>query len=122
MNIKNLNNETIDTANKVTRRSEAAGQTGMALSKFAAQTKPIPQNNREMNREEVEDIVGRLNEGVRDIHERMTFSYNEKTQRIIVRVLKNETNEVVREIPSREVIKLLEHIQDFIGMLVDESR
>ena len=51
------------------------------------------------------------------MHERMSFSFNEKTQRIIVKVMNNDTNEVVREIPSKEAIKLLEHIQDFLGML-----
>ncbi|HDP80617.1 MAG TPA: flagellar protein FlaG, partial [Spirochaetes bacterium] len=50
------------------------------------------------------------------------FSYHEKTQRVIMKVQDPETNETIREIPSRDMIKLLEHIHDFIGTFVDELR
>jgi flagellar protein FlaG len=121
MNIKSLNAEPIDTIGKYARKTEGAEQASavQAQSQAKAQSQNTP---RELNTREVSDIVDRLNDGVKQIHERMSFSYHEKTQRIIVKVLNSDTDEVVREIPAKEAIKLLEHIQDFLGMLVDESR
>ncbi len=118
MNIKSVTNEPIDAIGRYARKTETADQDAAAQSV----SKSSAQNNRELTTSEISDMVNQLNKGVSDIHERMSFSFNEKTQRIIVKVMNNETNEVVREIPSKEAIKLLEHIQDFLGMLVDESR
>lgn len=116
MNIRSVAGEPIDTIGRYARQ-DAPDQDGAAQ-----QSKPAAQSSRELSTKEISELVSRLNDGVRDIHERMSFSFHEKTQRIIVKVMNSNTNEVVREIPSREAIRLLEHIQDFLGLLVDESR
>jgi uncharacterized FlaG/YvyC family protein len=122
MYVKNVNYDPMEAGGAYARKAELGPeQTGIAQTQQAQKIQPQTVQ-RELSRDEVSEIVDRLNNGVKDMHERMSFSYNEKTQRIIVKVLDNETNEVVREIPSKEAIKLLEHIQDFLGMLVDESR
>lgn len=114
MFVKNVNFEPMEAGGALARKTESAPE----------QAQKVQQQNvqRELSNSEISNIVDQLNKGVRDIHERMSFSYHEKTQRIIVKVMNNDTNEIVREIPSKEAIKLLEHIQDFLGMLVDESR
>jgi flagellar protein FlaG len=122
MYVKNVNYDSVDPGGTYARKVEPSPeQAGMAQTQQAQKVQPQTVQ-REPSRQEVAEIVDRLNKGVREIHERMSFSYHEKTQRIIVKVMNNDTNEVVREIPSKEAIKLLEHIQDFLGMLVDESR
>lgn len=79
-------------------------------------------NTRELNKGEVKDLVNALNEYVSGINQRISFSIDENTQRVVVRIINRNTNEVVREVPSKEAVRLLEHLQDFVGMLVDESR
>jgi len=74
------------------------------------------------DRTEIHDMVSRLNKTVEDLNERISFSYHEKTNRVILKVIDSDTNEVVREIPPRDLIRLLEHIQEYMGMFVDESR
>ena len=74
------------------------------------------------SKDEVVDIVDKLNAGNSDVNARISFSIHEKTNRIIVKVRDKETNEVIREFPPKEAIKLLEHLKDYLGMLVDESR
>ena len=114
MNIKGVSIDPIENVGRYARRAETAPGAGLPDGARSAGNEPGPA--------EVSEIVDRLNHGVREIHERMSFSFHEKTKRIIVSVIDGDTNQVVREIPSKEAIKLLEHIQDFLGMLVDESR
>lgn len=76
----------------------------------------------EPSREELSGIVKNLNESVKALHDRVTFSYHEHDERIIIKVKDSQTGEVVREIPSKTLIKLNEHLQEFMGMFVDESR
>jgi flagellar protein FlaG len=118
MNIKSVNYEPSNIVGKYARNTESAEQSAPGLHYKPVQ--PSPQ--RELSREEIADVVDRLNSGVRDMHERLSFSFHEKTQRVVVKIVNTDTNEVIREIPAKEAIKLLEHIQDFLGMMVDESR
>ncbi|MBN2159332.1 MAG: flagellar protein FlaG [Spirochaetes bacterium] len=115
MNIKGVNFDPVDSVStgRYARHQEAAE------TRSAARTQA---RVRSLSREEVAEVVNRLNEGVRDLHERLSFSFHEKTGRVIVKVVNGSTDEVLREIPEKEAIKLLEHIQDFLGMLVDETR
>ncbi|MBP7737352.1 MAG: flagellar protein FlaG [Spirochaetes bacterium] len=122
MYVKNVSYDSVDPGGAYARKGEMA-QDAPVVTQAQHVQKPQTQNaQRELSREEVSEVVDRLNKGVKEIHERMSFSYHEKTQRIIVKVMKNDSDEVIREIPSKEAIRLLEHIQDFLGMIVDESR
>ena len=116
MNIKGVNLDSVDNVNRYVRKPETvAGQT--------AAVQPVQkEDSKNLTREEISSLIEKLNDGVRDIHERMSFSFHEKTHRVVVKIINSETDEVIREIPPKDAIKLLEHIQDFLGMLVDESR
>jgi flagellar protein FlaG len=118
MNIKSVNYEPTSIVGKYARNTETVD--AMSVGQHYKPTQDSPQH--ELSREEIADVVDRLNSGVRDMHERLNFSFHEKTQRVVVKIINTDTNEVIREIPAREAIKLLEHIQDFLGMIVDESR
>ncbi len=79
-------------------------------------------NESNPGREETIAVVEKLNESVEKFNGRLTFQYHEKTHRVIMKVIDPSTDEIVREIPAKDAIRLLEHIQDYLGMLVDESR
>ena len=76
----------------------------------------------ELDKNGIIKIVDKLNESMKMSNERVRFSYHEENNKIILRVTDSESGEVIREIPSRNVQKLHDHIQEYIGMLVDESR
>jgi flagellar protein FlaG len=125
MFIKSITSEPIDNIGKYSRKTEPVDQIGAAQSQSLprAQARSQPdETSRELKWDEISEIVDRLNSGVKDMHERLSFSVHEKTQRIVVKIVNTDTNEVIREIPSKDAIKLLEHIQDFLGMVIDESR
>ncbi len=71
---------------------------------------------------QVPEIVKKLNEEVSSNREGVSFSYHEKTQRIIVTITDKDTNEVLREFPSKDAIKMLEHLREYLGVFIDESR
>lgn len=75
-----------------------------------------------LSRENINDIVDTLNSAAKSVHKRVSFSVHEKTNRVIMKVENADTNEVIREIPAREMIRLLEHIHDLLGTFIDESR
>jgi len=73
-------------------------------------------------RENLNDAVEMLNAAAKTANNRIAFSVDEKTDRVVMRVLDANNNEVIREIPPKEVIRLAAQIREMIGMFIDESR
>ncbi|HOO72135.1 MAG TPA: flagellar protein FlaG [Spirochaetota bacterium] len=112
MNIGNISNVIIDKVDKINRvRQSDTKNPDVTVSQ-----------SRDLTKSEIYEAVEKLNSAMSDFRERISFSYHEKTNRIIVKVIDSATNEVVREIPPKDLIKLLEHIKEYMGMFVDESR
>lgn len=69
-----------------------------------------------------------LQETIRDIqrvseafNRRLSFSVNEKIGQVVVKVIDNDTDKVVREIPPTELQHVYERIREAIGLLFDKS-
>jgi len=52
---------------------------------------------------------------------RLSFSLNEKLGQVVVKVIDNDTDKVVREIPPVELQHVYERIREVIGLLFDKS-
>jgi hypothetical protein len=52
---------------------------------------------------------------------RLSFSFNEKLDQVVVKVIDNDTDKVVREIPPTELQQVYERIREVIGLLLDKS-
>ena len=79
-------------------------------------------NEKDLSISEIQNMVDVMNETMtNENNDRVSFSYNETTDSIVVKIL-NEDNEVVREIPAKDSVKLLEKIKEHLGVLFDESR
>jgi flagellar protein FlaG len=76
----------------------------------------------ELSRENLKSLADALNSAANALDKRIAFSFNEKINRVVLKVINTENNEVVREIPPRELVRVYEHIHELIGMFVDESR
>lgn len=76
--------------------------------------------NADMNR--MKNAMDQVNEKLKFTKTRCEFSYHEEVNRVSIKVLDKETNEVIREIPPEETYKALEKIWEIAGLLVDEKR
>lgn len=61
---------------------------------------------------EVTDAVSRINDHVRPLNRDILFSVDDGTDRTIIRVLDTETQEVIREIPAKEVLALAKYLRE----------
>ena len=79
-------------------------------------------NVEDVSKVDMKALVDLLNKESSSHGERITFSYNEKVNSVIMEVINDKTLEVVKEIPARDAVKLVENIRDYLGVLVDEKR
>ncbi len=71
--------------------------------------------------EKIIELTKIINEKISQYKINLTFSIDEKTKKVIIRLIDSETNEVIKEIPPKELRKISENIAKFIGLLVDEK-
>jgi flagellar protein FlaG len=76
----------------------------------------------------LESMPADLRTAIRDIqrvseafNRRLSFSINEKLGQVVVKVIDNDTDKVVREIPPTELQHVYERIREAIGLLFDKS-
>lgn len=79
-----------------------------ATSEYIAPQQNLPVTQQEVvpNQVELDSAVDRLNEYMKDSRRDLYFSVDEESGRVIVKVIDFETREVIRQIPSEEIMAL----------------
>jgi len=113
MNIRSVLVDTIDGFHQYHKKDEPEKERSALENKTSVTV---------IEKSDISGIIDKLNKATKQLNEKITFSYHEKLNRVIVKVHDSETDEVIREFPPKDLIKILEHIQEYLGLLVDESR
>lgn len=71
-------------------------------------------------KEDVEEMVEVLKDLTETLQTKLNFSVNDSTNDIVVKVIDRETDEVIRQIPPEELLKLQEKMQDLTGFLLND--
>jgi flagellar protein FlaG len=105
-----------DVAPDTTRTSRS---TDNALSAAPQQTKDISvsaeiekQGSVDVSAEQIETAVAELSEFVQTNSRQLNFSVDEGSNKQVVKVTDAESGKIIRQIPSEEVLKLSERLQD----------
>lgn len=62
--------------------------------------------------EELQNAVIELNKAVQNIQRNLEFSVDDITGRTVVKVVDKQTDEVIRQMPSEEALKLAQHMHE----------
>jgi flagellar protein FlaG len=96
--------------------SAAPAAAGVAMA-----TAPIPKAEIKVNVEEMkknlDQAIGQLNDNMRDGGRNLAFAMDESLGRPIIVVKKEDTGEVIRQIPNEVVIKVAHSLDKLKGLL-----
>lgn len=70
------------------------------------------QDNVQIEQGQIEAAVSQISEFVQANNRQLNFSVDESSKKQIVKVTDTESGEIIRQIPSEEVLKLSERLQD----------
>lgn len=76
---------------------------------------------REPSREQLEKAVSNLNQSSQMKTQGLEFSIDEDSRRTVVKVIDQETKEVLRQIPSKEALALAKTFDSPKGSLISQS-
>lgn len=76
----------------------------------------------EVSKEKVESALRDINSKIKPTRTECQFSYHEETKRISIKVMDQDTGEVIREIPPEKTLDMIAKSLELAGILVDEKR
>ncbi len=78
-------------------------------------------DNQQMPREEVNEVVIELNSMAQNLQRSLLFSIDEKSGQTFVKVMDKDTEETIREIPSKDIREIKAKLGETIGMIFRDS-
>ena len=97
-------------------RADAVAATN---SSEIAKAEPVVPAVGEPKRENVEQAVSDIRDFVRSSQRNLDFSIDDSTGRVVVKVIATDTGDVIRQIPSENLLKLAQSLTDASSVLFD---
>lgn len=98
-----------DTGRKAVSRQEETAKTAQDAKE------------QELNKQDVEKLAERLNRVMGLIEKRLKFTVHDKSKTVQVKVIDQQTGEVLDEIPPKRLLDLMSSFQDLTGLFVDHK-
>lgn len=71
--------------------------------------------------DELNDVVKNLNDHIQQYRRELQFEVDEKSGRTVVKVMDMENNEVIRQMPSEEVLAMSHRLTEMTGTMFQEK-
>lgn len=101
-------------AEPATARAQVARSANTGIDATASKTK-------EPSREELDQAVSELNQSPQVKTQGLQFSIDEDSKRTVVKVVDQETQEVLRQIPTKEALEIAKSFASAKGQLISQS-
>ncbi|WP_258959184.1 flagellar protein FlaG [Paenibacillus tyrfis] len=75
-----------------------------------------------ISEEAVVKAIQKANKALQGVEKRFEYRVHQQTGEIMVKVLNQETDELIREIPPEKLLDLVAKLQDICGIIIDEKR
>ena len=82
---------------------------------------PVPSEAGNRSEQNLESVVNEVNEFIKPINNGLQFSIDDETGTTVVKVIDTETEEVIKQIPSEEMLALAKAIGQLKGLLVKQE-
>ena len=102
----------VDTAQVVQAATNTASANATKLSGEAGQ---------DQEKKKVQDAVETMNDCMELMTADLHFSVHEKTHRLMVRLISEKDQKVLREYPSQEFLDMIANLREHIGVLTDKK-
>lgn len=109
------------------RISQADKSAGTALGKStgstatateASDTKGNAGTDGQVSNEELMQAVAEMNQHFQNVQRNIHFSVDDETGTTVVKVIEAETEEVIRQIPSEEIVALSKYLEESAGRII----
>lgn len=101
--------------------SAATGPTVTVGKPREAQAADVQAASAAPSSEDVLKALDEVREAVKPVAQSLHFSLDQDTGRTVVKVMDTETNEMIRQIPSEDILKIAKAIDKLQGLLIKQQ-
>ncbi|MFC1558390.1 flagellar protein FlaG [candidate division KSB1 bacterium] len=81
----------------------------------------VVQENVDINREALEKSIEEINKNIKIFNTKISFSLDEITGTTVIKISNVETEEVIREVPPSEFLKIAARLSEIFGLIIDQK-
>ncbi len=85
------------------------------------EAKKVKESEEKKNTMPLEKAVQKSNETAAVMSSQVRFEVDSQTKDVIVKVINKETGDVIREIPSEEMVRLASRVKELRGLIFNEE-
>jgi flagellar protein FlaG len=104
-----------------TKLDERSTQAVDQQSAVASVTSKARADASEPSKEDLSNAVKKLNESMLGSAQSLEFSIDEDTKGIVVKVIDQNTKEVLRQMPSKEALEISKSLDKMRGLLINQT-
>jgi flagellar protein FlaG len=67
------------------------------------------------------ELVTKVTEVVQKLGTKVSFSYDERTPNPVIKVMDEESGEIIRQIPREEMLHLMSRLREVSGLIFERS-
>ena len=71
--------------------------------------------------EQIKEVITRLQTTLQDVEPRLELSVDQELHQVILRILDKESGELIRQIPSEDILELKRFLADQSGLFVEKN-
>ncbi len=103
------------------KAAENAQGTESALQTAKAESRNEPGKSAKLDAEQLKRAMERLNHFLEPYASQLKFTVDSKTNMDVVQVIDTSSKDVIRQIPSEEVIRIAESVEKLQGLLIRQT-
>lgn len=108
-------------ANSGTRAAAGTAATGEAKEASATSTDTQAAHGAAVSREAIDQAVDKVSDALKVVARSLQFSIDEDTGRTVVRVTDSATQEVIRQMPSKEFLEISQAMEKLQGLFIKQE-
>ena len=74
-----------------------------------------------LSKKDIDVALKSLSQAASIFNKRLSYSINDELGLVVVKIIDTETDKVIKELPAREIQRLMARLKEAIGLLVDET-
>lgn len=123
MNLASIQSPLTGSAAAANLLAEPKGITRSAGSEVTQKAPPAtpPENLQQKPKESIEEAVKKVNDFVKPINNSLSFNLDEESGQTVIKVVDLTTKEVIRQIPSEEMLAIAKALDTMKGLLVQQK-
>ncbi|MBY0578120.1 MAG: flagellar protein FlaG [Burkholderiales bacterium] len=101
--------------------ANAAATATTAATAAATANASLQQSQAEPTLDQLRQAVNQINQEIQFANKDIKFSLDNQSGRVVVKVMDTQTNEVIRQIPSKEMLAIADAMGKLQGLIVQQK-